>query len=162
MYEIDELDKVVPFSEIPLPTPGVPEPCILADENSVIIFYFLPEKKLIATPSAAFIQFKGCISHMFGMPNDEALRGHPLYKRGLGFYGAYTVENSSWIRKLERMNSVHQMHRPERFLQYRHLIITFHDSTFECVCREFEAKVRDGSEVIRDVAQILSRWPSKA
>lgn len=43
------------------------------------------------------------------MPNDESLHGHPLFERGLAFYGAFRVENSSWIRALVRINSVHAM-----------------------------------------------------
>jgi hypothetical protein len=38
------------------------------------------------------------------MPNDESLHGHPLFERGLNFYGAFQVESSSWIRALERIN----------------------------------------------------------
>jgi hypothetical protein len=70
---------------------------------------------------------------MFGSPNDEAFHGHPLAERGLGPYGAYRVEDSSWIRRLERMNSVHPRHDPERFRALTHCVLSFHDSTFECV-----------------------------
>lgn len=36
------------------------------------------------------------------------------------------------------MNSVHPGHRPERYGKRRHLIFTFHERTFECVCDGFE------------------------
>jgi hypothetical protein len=39
---------------------------------------------------------------MFGMPNDETLHGHPLYERGLEVYGAFRVEDSSWVRQKRR------------------------------------------------------------
>jgi hypothetical protein len=43
------------------------------------------------------------------------------------------------------MNSVHPYHKPERFWELQHLIFSFHDSTFECICRGFEVKTRSGS-----------------
>jgi hypothetical protein len=44
-------------------------------------------------------------AHTFGPSNDEAFSGHPLAARGLTPYGAFKIENSSWVRHLERMNS---------------------------------------------------------
>ena len=61
------------------------------------------------------------------------------------YSSAFEVKESSWIRRLERMNSVHPYHRPETFWQLRHLIFAFHDSTFECVCRGFDVRSARGS-----------------
>jgi hypothetical protein len=83
---------------------------------------------------------------MLGPPNDEALLGHPLAARGLSHYGAYEVIDSSWIRKLERMNSVHDRHDSSRFFKdKRHFVFTFHDSTFECIARGFEVERLTGT-----------------
>ena len=76
----------------------------------------------------------GVHSVMFGSPNDEALHGHPLADRGLGAYAAHEVVSSSWIRGLERMNRAHSVHSAAACARLRHFILTFHDSTFECVC----------------------------
>jgi hypothetical protein len=73
-----------------------------------------------------------------GAPNNEALSGHPLYSRGLGYYGIYEIIESSWIRSLERMNRVHPSHKPRHFEELRHFVFTFHDDTFECVARGVE------------------------
>jgi hypothetical protein len=110
----------------------------------------------IVTSPTAIVRFSA-IAHMFGMPNDEALEGHPLYKRGLGPYDAFRVENSSWIRKLERMNSVHRRHRPEAYSRYQHLIFTFHDSMFECVCVDFDVKIANGpvGETLAEMIKLL-------
>src|SRR4029079_15393400 len=56
-----------------------------------------------------------CFAHMLGPPNDEAFSGHPLASRGLKPYRAFRIEGSSWIRRLEQMNRVHKLHKPERF-----------------------------------------------
>lgn len=102
------------------------------------------------TPAAvespcAIVTFSRCYACMSGPPNDEALNGHPLYGRGLLAYSAFKVENSSWLRSLERMNSVHPSHRPEHFSGYSHFIVTFHDSTFECIAEGYEIEIAEVS-----------------
>jgi hypothetical protein len=75
----------------------------------------------------------------FGLPNDEALGGHPLAERGLEFYSVHEIAHSSLIETLERRNSVHPNHDREKFLLgTKHYIFTFHDSTLECVFTENE------------------------
>src|SRR5262245_11285948 len=81
---------------------------------------------------------------MFGPPNDEAFYGHPLAARGLHPYGTFQVEHSSWIRQLERMNSVHPRHRPDMFRRLKHYVFAFHDSTFECIAEGHRVNEYEG------------------
>jgi hypothetical protein len=99
----------------------------------------------------ALVSFSYPYAHMFGPPNDEAFQGHPLESRGLRPYAVFEVLESSWIRHLERMNSVHAHHRPERFDKYHHFVFAFHDTTFECVAESFSVSLHTGSvaEVLR-------------
>jgi hypothetical protein len=90
------------------------------------------------------VTFAQPYAHFFGPPNDEAFSGHPLSDRGLKPYGAYRVEDSSWVRQLERMNRVHEFHQPERFAALTHYVLAFHDSTFECVAADFEHSLHPG------------------
>lgn len=146
MYEVDGRDQVVPVPRAPQSSIGAPCPIVLADEDSVFLVYYIENRdpnwdgesvRVVDLDSSneyiAIIQFKGCYAHMFGPPNDEAFSGHPLSGRGLAPYGAFEVAESSWLRQLERMNSVHAYHDPQRFLQRRHYVFAFHDSTFECI-----------------------------
>lgn len=91
------------------------------------------------------VEFTRYSTYMFGTPNDEAFHGHPLAARGLRPYGAFQIDNSSWIRQLEKMNSVHHSHRPERFERLRHYVFSFHDSTFECAAESFSITSHEGS-----------------
>jgi hypothetical protein len=91
-----------------------------------------PEGEVMVT-----VTFNMAEAHMFGSPNDEAFDGHPLARRGLEPYGAFEIEHSSWIRQLEQMNSVHPHHSPELFEGLRHYVLSFHDTTFECVAEGF-------------------------
>jgi hypothetical protein len=119
---------VIPISDWPQPVAGVPAPKVWADESSVFLRYYTDNKVVVV------VHFPSCHQFKFGAPNDEALGGHPLYVKGLGFYGVFRVENSSWIEQLERQNSVHPSHGRKWFLEGKqHYIFTFHDSTLECV-----------------------------
>jgi len=81
----------------------------------------------------ACIEFDLCYWTTFGYPNDEALSGHPLYGRGLCAYRIFDVHNSHWGRRKTLQNRVAFPNTPD--FNARHLIFTFHDSTFECLCR---------------------------
>jgi hypothetical protein len=157
MYEVDEKDRVVTLKDIPRSSVGAPLPLIIANEQRVLLAYYvnstdpswdgktvrIVDQERSEEPIA--IVRLDCVAHMFGPPNDEAFSGHPLARRGLHPYGAFRIERSSWIRGLEKMNRVHEHHRPERFEQFQHLVFAFHDSTFECVCRDFDVRTEHGS-----------------
>lgn len=159
MYEVDALDTVVESAEAPQPDAGAPLPIVVCDEHHLLLAYAVSfscaswdgNQITMMSPewggmTIACVQFKWPLAHMFGPPNDEAFSGHPLADRGLELYAVSEVHNSSWIRKLERMNSVHRSHNRERFLEgLRHFIFAFHDSTFECVAHGIEVEMLRGS-----------------
>ena len=150
MHEIGPNDEVAELAGVPQSSVGTPCPVVVADEFSVAVAFYLEEAdpdwdgrtvKVVGAHSVgephAVVVFDGVWSSMFGPPNDEAFSGHPLADRGLKPHGAYEVVNSSWVRKLEAMNRVHPHHSPNSYDDLRHLILSFHDSTFECVARSF-------------------------
>jgi hypothetical protein len=158
MYSIDENDRVTRIKDFPQSSVGSPIPVIFSGEHAAIVAFYLqnaPENwdgtsvRVISADTAdepiTLIKFASCYASMFGPPNDEAFHGHPLYERGLRPYGAFTIENSSWIRQLERMNSVHPYHRAGRFWALNHYVLSFHDSTFECIASGFSIEVRRGN-----------------
>jgi hypothetical protein len=160
MYVISAADKPREISAFPQSSVGAPCPSLIADENTLRICYYLEVERLspawreaeVLPPAAgdsddlcAVVTFGMPYVHMFGPPNDEAFSGHPLASRGLEPYGAFEVEHSSWIRDLERMNAVHPYHRPERFPRFKHFILSFHDTTFECIAETFNISLCRGS-----------------
>lgn len=169
MYEVDDQDRVVRLDELPQSSVGSPTPQVLATEADVVLAYYVQEREFWPKPRrvnsetfdelVALVRFHGCIAHLWGPPNDEAFSGHPLASRGLQPYGIFRIENSSWIRKLERMNRMHRLHKPERYWQRQHLIFTFHDSTFECVCNTFEVATKRGpiSGMIPEMQKLLEK-----
>jgi hypothetical protein len=147
MYAVDEHDRVVELTDFPQCDVGVPDTALAARPAWAQLAY-VTSAGADGPEEIAVVTFTGVREHMFGMPNDEALHGHPLYERGLEVYGAFRVENSSWIRQLERMNSVHSRHRPEWFAELTHFIFTFKESTFECVAKELSFGLRPAEESV--------------
>jgi hypothetical protein len=168
MYSIDNQDAVVERSDLPQLSIGAPCPVVLSGEHFLHLAYYLEDRqegwdgstvRVVGEHSegelCALVRFTHAAAHLFGPPNDEAFAGHPLADRGLEPYAAFEVNNSSWVRTLERMNSVHPYHRPERFAKYKHFVFAFHDSVFECVAESFELSVHRGS-----VSAVLrASWP---
>ena len=64
--------------------------------------------------------------------------GHRLWGSGLKYYAIQEISNSDLIEELERRNAAHQRHRPGIYRDCRHIIITFKEDTFECVCTAME------------------------
>jgi len=172
MYSVDEKDRVVPIEDIPQSSIGAPIPVVLSDEFVTVVAFYLQNtpddwdgtsvrivsKETEDEPLALF-RFSFCYASIFGAPNDEAFAGHPLADRGLEPYGAFVIENSSWIRQLERMNSVHPFHKPERFWALKHYVLSFHDSTFECVADGYTVELHDSSinNILPRMMELLDR-----
>ena len=142
VHEIDDKDNVSEISVLPQSSVGSPFPVVVAREHDVLLSYCI--ETVSEAETVAIVKFEGCYAHLFGPPNDEALSGHALYKRGLKPYSAFEIENSSWVKEYERMNSVHPRHDKDAFKKgKRHFIFTFHDSTFECIARDFKVEVTE-------------------
>jgi len=157
-YTVDERDTVQPLAEFPQSSVGAPTPIVIASEQALFVAFYLEQRdpnwdgtscKVVTSDTndepVAVVRFSGASAHFFGPPNDEAFGGHPLSARGLEPYGAFEVLSSSWLRALERMNSVHPYHRPEIFSSRRHFILTFHDTIFECVAHGLTIERPSGS-----------------
>jgi hypothetical protein len=168
MYSVDDLDRVVPITDLPKSSVGAPMPLVVANEHSVVLAYLLQDADPTwdgtsvrvlnheSAEPAAMVRFQMAYAHYFGMPNDEAFEGHPLHARGLEPYSVARIENSSWIRQLAEMNSVHEHHSASAFAHLQHFIFAFHDSVFECVARSFELRRIEGP--LSGALEPMYRW----
>lgn len=160
MYPVGPKDQPIAILTSLQSSIGAPCPEVLAGEHFLRLAYYVEEDRLglewqgrEIRPEAhgdsddlcAVVEFSGAYAHMFGPPNDEAFSGHPLATRGLRPYSVFEVAHSSWLSAFERMNSVHPYHRPESFLQVKHYVFSFHDTTFECIAKGFSVKLCRGS-----------------
>lgn len=165
VYTIDKFDRVIELDGVPQSSVGSPRPILLCDERRLLLAYILEDEpidwdNLPDLPdepdlgeSIALVEIEAYKSFRFGGPNDETIHGHPLWSRGLRPYGAFRVEKSSWIRSLEKINSVHDRHNPKYYDDLRHLIFTFHDSMFECAATGFQISEHHGTS--EDILELM-------
>ena len=155
MYTIDEQDRVIEIDDlVPHYETGAPDPHVFAAAGDLLLWYWAGRDH----EEVAVIRFVMPRAHYFGSPNDEARSGHPLYSRGLSFYGAHEVLGSSWIRLLERMNRVHPRHSPALFEGLRHFIFCFRDDMFECVAKGFAVVARLPRDEADTILEKLPEW----
>jgi hypothetical protein len=111
MFSLPSSEKVVPLADFPQSSIGAPCPAVIATEHSLILIFFLEDRypdwdgttvRMVSIDSTeeqcAVIHFDGPSVHTLGPPNDEALSGHRLVKKGLQPYGAFEVIHSEWIQ----------------------------------------------------------------
>lgn len=128
-------------------------PTVFANDHRCVVLFFTSSA---SGTELGWAVFNGVAFSSLGFPNDEALSGHSLYGAGLTAYGAFRVHSSELIDTLEIRNRVHSQHRPEMFTALEHVIVTFHDKTFDCVCREWSAGTIDsGVEASRKALAAL-------
>lgn len=147
-------EYVVPLALGFRPEAAVSGAFVLQDEHRTFLTFNAmgngPDGRAVRRGTAV-VEFQGALSTKFGLPNDEALRGHPLHGRGLDFYSIGEVLNFRWAREAERQNRV--AFPNARPWGVRHFVLTFHDSTFECLASglAFELTTRTHSEVVADL-----------
>ncbi len=121
---------VVLLNSWPQPSSS-PEPVVFATDTQLCLRYCTAGEEI------AVIHFPLIVKIQFGLPNDEALGGHPLIGLGLKYYQVHRIDNSPWLAELERRNAIHPRHDKQRFLKDAiHYVFTFQDSTLECVVIE--------------------------
>ena len=135
--------KLIEIKDLPQSCTGAPNPFVISNEHIVKVIYRLINQSIEEDDMDEFavITFDSFDQYKFGQPNDEAIHGHPFAKYGLSAYSFYEVENSPWIEELRLMNSVHHRHSDKMFEGLKHIIATFHDRTFEIVCRKYSFEI---------------------
>jgi len=123
-----------------VPEAGVSAPVLLQNDYGAVLSFSAveigPDGSRTKT-GTAIIELDRCQWTTFGYPNDEAIAGHPLYGRGLSAYGIFEVHNSHWVRRMCEQNKVSFPNTKP--WDVRHLLFSFHDSTFECICHGIKA-----------------------
>src|SRR5262245_15168659 len=102
----------------------------------------------LGRPRNAVATFRGCAQVVFGYPNDEATRGHPLYADWS--YGFYEVLGSDWPARLEAQNRVAFPTSSLGWRSKRHFIVVCHEDLVEVLADDVSVRVSDDS--FEDVA----------
>ena len=129
-------DQVVLLDSVPHPAVDAAEPFIVASDRRVILAYPVAEADFERfgpfdpddDPFCAVL-FPDTVFHRLGPPGDGDLEIHPLAMQGLLGYSAHEVVNSSLAAEIAAVASMGPA--------LRHFVITFQDSTFECVASDY-------------------------
>lgn len=130
-------DTVEWLSDWPQPWTGNAGPIIrYVSQGRLRLAYETPEERI------AVVTVPLCLQFSCGHPNDEALQGHPLFKKGLKFYSVHRIGNSSRLAAMERANAVHPRHDPASYLKNMgHWVFTFQDCTVEVLALVHEGNL---------------------
>lgn len=148
---------------------GAPLPTVISSESSLILLYIAAEPDPewdgtyahVVSPQSegwpiAVVTFKRAVAHVLStIPDEETYVGHPYSALGLEPYELFEVVNSPWIAALEKTRKIRPGHWPERLRKTHHYFHVFHDSSFECIAKSFDAKITRGS-IAGVAAAILS------
>jgi hypothetical protein len=129
-------DKVVLLDSVPYPAADAAEPFIVASDRRVILAYPIAEADFERfgpfdpddDPFCAVL-FPDCVFYRLGPPGDSDLEIHPLAAQGLLGHSVHEVVNSALAAEITELASAGSAQR--------HFVITFQDSTFECVASDF-------------------------
>lgn len=148
---------------------GTPMPVLLSGLRTFVAFYLsargpasggtnppAPDPKL--DHGIGVVEFKRMTSIKIGSPNDEVLRGHPLWGSGLEFYSAHEVKNSPWTTELMEADRAHGHFDESQSSGRRHFVLTFHDETLECVAKWTITRTAPGA----NMAEVLARLSAEA
>ena len=137
---------------MPLWSGGAPMPQVFSNGHRTYLIYLIDEPdpnwdgtyvKQISNSSEelyplALVEFINPGTYRFGTVNDEASQGHPLYNKGLTYYSAHVIENSTWIEELKAIHKVHPYFNENRWTDRKHFFLFFHDEMFEIVATDFK------------------------
>ncbi|MCB9164085.1 MAG: hypothetical protein H6592_06585 [Flavobacteriales bacterium] len=121
---------------------GATCPVVLASDRGLTLLYNVA---LEEEESVGVVTFHRDRAHRFSGINDEILSGHPLYGKGLDPYSAHEVENSAWLKELQKVHSVHDRYDPTRWASVKHYILCFHDDMLEVLADGFTVEKRSGT-----------------
>ncbi len=120
------------------------------DQRGLLLFEAWRDGEPVGVVEVSF----GAYQTRFGYPNDEALGGHPLYRKGLEWYGMFEVLGSTWGQTISQQNRV-TFPDSDYAPNARHFIVTFKECTFEYLGGTFTATLRAGeyAAAMREAAE---------
>jgi hypothetical protein len=111
---------------------GAPLPQVFSNGHNTYLTYLTNDNDF-----AVIVTFNSSNSHRFGIVNDEAANGHPLYGKGLKVYRAHVIQNSSWIKELKEIHKVHPRYSDKHWTDHKHYLLFFHDEIFEVIAKDY-------------------------
>ena len=104
--------------------------CNLIKEGSNVIIRFDAYCELV---------FESYLIFKCGYPNEEVYMHSELYSENeIHKHRLYALPDSDWIKEMDKMNEVHDRHRPGMLKDHVHFMIFFQDEVFECISTSYK------------------------
>lgn len=137
---------------------GSPCPSVYSNGHKTFLTYLAREPQTLDDfnngESFGVVEFLRCHSFRFGIVNDEAANGHPLYEHGLKIYQAHEIINSKWIAELKDIHRVHPGFKESFWSKRKHYLLFFHDEIFECIAEDY--RVESISALPQDLNRMIA------
>lgn len=158
MYVANGNEELVEPSGIPHPIGGAPNPLIVSDEHKMILGYYTADENAVVREEdfekpvmvGMDSELQPCCllrasywKYVFGPPGMDKQDLHPLHTLGLEYCRVQEVRRSQWIKD-EGPPSGYSKHA-RKAQTWIHLVITFHDSTFEGLLSDIEVEIVERS-----------------
>jgi hypothetical protein len=151
-HQTDEFARVIEWN--PKWSTGAPMPQVFSNGQKTYLIYLINEPDpnwdgtyttMIDQTSEtmyplALVEFYGS-TFRFGIANDEVFNGLPLWGKGLEFYAAHIIENSSWIAEVKNINKVHPGFSEAAWKDQTHFALLFHDEIFEIIASGYKVEI---------------------
>jgi hypothetical protein len=125
--------------------PNAPEAILLANDFGRTVLALNPHLDDL-DQRCVVIVWTGTRSARLSAPNDEAISGHRLWRKGLeGTLWAGQVSHSHAIRDLERQNRVHPRHDPSRYQNLAHHVLLLKERVAEIVAEAVSTRRCEGN-----------------
>lgn len=128
---------------------GAAMPSVISNDSELLVLFF---DNSDSKDNCIVLRFAQFLSFKFGLPNDEALNLHKYFHLGLKPYSFFELQDSDWFNEINIFNNWDV----NRWEDYKHYIITFHDNTFECIAKNFEFK-KESPLFIKNINKITNQ-----
>lgn len=147
---------------------GAPSPMVISNDSELFVSFYanktsgqIPqERNIVYDTGIVVLKFKTFLKFNFGMPGTETIHGHPYHKLGLRSCSFYEMLDSDLMKELQKIDQVHPYYNSEKWKDFKHYILTFHDNMFECIAKEFEVNETNES-VYQQTSIILNQLSVK-
>lgn len=162
----DEFAEIIPWK--PQWDTGAPMPQVFSNGHKIYLIYLInePDPKWDGTYvnmidntgdteyPLALVEFNGGTSR-FGIANEDVFGGLPIANKGMEWYSAHIIHNSTWLEELKVIHSVHPYYNEEHWKDKKHYMLLFHDEMFEAVATDYKI------ETFRTTFEILATEVAK-
>lgn len=163
LAEAEGRSFVRPLEHIPAPHTSVPSPFLCGRSRAFLLYRLKKswrgedQKKLeeinIGNSSDSFlaVMFANSIHIRLGFPGRDCIEESEFWDAGLKGLEFVEVLNSPLMARLIEMEKRAEEYNPHTWKEVKHILLYFHDESFECLCRDWSLLLIHGSrkEAIR-------------